>query len=288
MIKTRNSISQKRVGFVPTMGALHEGHASLIREAKSRCDKVVVSIFVNPLQFGPNEDLAKYPRTLESDLALCKSLGVDVVFAPTYSDVYPEGFDSKVSVGRLGTVFCGHFRPGHFDGVATVVLKLFSIVRPDIAYFGQKDGQQCAVIKKMVTDLCLPVQIFICPTLRDEDGLAMSSRNRYLSPGDRKLAPELFQSLSLIVKSCPRPSAVILEETKRLQSIGFQIQYLAVVNSLFEELSDNQLTEISRTDSLAYQEILVIGAVLLGSNPSLAPTRLIDNLKLGQSQFGIM
>ena len=183
------------VGFVPTMGFLHEGHLTLVRTARELADTVVVSIFVNPTQFGPTEDLDRYPRDLERDLALLEAEGVDVVFVPEPSDVYPAGYATVVHVQRLGERLCGAFRPGHFDGVCTVVAKLFEIVRPNLAVFGQKDGQQAAIIERMAEDLDMRVQIVRGPTVREADGLAMSSRNSYLNEDERAEAPVLRKAL---------------------------------------------------------------------------------------------
>jgi pantoate--beta-alanine ligase len=185
-----------RVGVVMTMGALHDGHATLIREARAACDSVVVTVFLNPLQFGPNEDLARYPRTFDADLALCTRGGVDLVFAPGPDVVYPDGDPGvRVSAGRLGEVLEGRSRPGHFDGVLTVVAKLLHLTRPDAAYFGQKDAQQLLIIRRMVRDLDFGVDVVAVPTVREPDGLAMSSRNMYLSPLDREVALTLVRSL---------------------------------------------------------------------------------------------
>ena len=189
------------VGLVPTMGALHEGHATLIREARAGNATVVVSIFVNPLQFDRQEDLERYPRTLEADAALCETLGVDVVFAPTAAEMYPEPLMMGVTVGRLGDHLCGPSRPGHFAGVATVVLKLLQIVQPDRAYFGEKDAQQLAVIRRLVTDFNLPVTIVGMPTIREADGLAMSSRNRRLTPEGRRAALALVRALTATTRA---------------------------------------------------------------------------------------
>jgi len=183
------------VGFVATMGALHEGHASLVRRARDECAAVVASVFVNPAQFGPNEDFSRYPRTEEADLALLESLGVDVAFVPSVEEMYPAGATTFVDVGPLGEVLEGAERPGHFRGVATVVAMLFGLVSPDKAYFGQKDGQQSVVIRRFTDDLALPVEIVVCPTVRELDGLALSSRNRYLSPEERAQAPALNRAL---------------------------------------------------------------------------------------------
>ena len=185
-----------RVGVVMTMGALHEGHAELVREARETCDTVIVTIFLNPLQFGPSEDLARYPRTFDADLALCTREGVDVVFAPGPDVVYPDGDPGvRVSAGRLGEVLEGRSRPGHFDGVLTVVAKLLHLTHPDAAYFGQKDAQQLLIIRRMVRDLDFGCEILAVPTVREPDGLAMSSRNRYLTPLDREVALTLVRSL---------------------------------------------------------------------------------------------
>jgi pantoate--beta-alanine ligase len=183
---------------VPTMGALHAGHARLIEQARHDCATVVVSIFVNPLQFDRADDLARYPRPIEADLALCERLGVDIVFAPTAPEMYPVPPDCRVHVGRTAEQLCGAFRPGHFDGVATVVLKLLNLVQPDIAYFGEKDAQQLAIVRRMVADLNVPVRIAPVPTVREPDGLALSSRNRHLTPAERALAPRLFAALCAV------------------------------------------------------------------------------------------
>lgn len=183
------------IGLVPTMGALHEGHASLIRRAVNETGFAVVSIFVNPLQFGPNEDFASYPRTLDDDLAMCRTLGVNLVFHPAEREMYPKPPKTFVEVEGLGDHLCGASRPGHFRGVATVVTKLFHIVQPDVAYFGQKDAQQAAIIKRMVEDLNMPVTVEVCPTVREADGLAVSSRNRYLNADERQAATVLYRAL---------------------------------------------------------------------------------------------
>jgi pantoate--beta-alanine ligase len=187
--------SGKRIGFVPTMGALHEGHLSLVRAARTSSDVVVASIFVNPTQFGPNEDLAKYPRSFERDCEMLEREGVDFVFAPSVEEMYPAGAVTWVTVEELSSKLDGRSRPGHFRGVTTVVAKLFHIVEPDKAFFGQKDAAQVAIIRRMVRDLNLPVEIVVCPIVREPDGLAMSSRNAYLDPGQRKQALVLHRSL---------------------------------------------------------------------------------------------
>ena len=183
------------LGFVPTMGALHAGHASLLRAARAGNDSVAASIFVNPTQFGPTEDFAKYPRTWEADCALLAEAGVDLLFAPEPAEMYPKGFSTVIDVGPVATRLDGASRPGHFAGVATVVAKLFGIAEPDRAYFGQKDAAQVAVLRQMVRDLSLPVELLVCPTVREADGLALSSRNRYLSPAERAEALALSRAL---------------------------------------------------------------------------------------------
>jgi pantoate--beta-alanine ligase len=183
------------IGLVPTMGAFHEGHLSLFRAARSENDVVVVSLFVNPAQFGPGEDLDRYPRDEERDARLAEQEGVDVLYVPAAQEIYPPGFQTWVEVEQLGSMLEGEHRPGHFRGVATVCLKLFNLVRPQRAYFGQKDAQQAAVVRRMVNDLAVPVEIRVCPTVRDEDGLALSSRNAYLSPEERAQALALPRAL---------------------------------------------------------------------------------------------
>lgn len=209
MIKTLSSLNDLRqartalpgsFGLVPTMGALHEGHLSLVRRAKAECDHVGVSIFVNPTQFGPSEDLSRYPRDLDRDLKLLEPLGVDVVWTPTPEVVYPPKFQTWVNVENVSTPLEGKQRPGHFRGVATVVAKLFNAFTPDKAYFGQKDAQQVVVIKRMVQDLNFPLEIVVCPTVREPDGLAMSSRNVYLNPDERRAATVLYRALSAAKK----------------------------------------------------------------------------------------
>jgi pantoate--beta-alanine ligase len=201
VVRTRAELREARaalpgpLGFVPTMGALHEGHASLVRRAREDCASVAASIFVNPTQFGANEDLSRYPRDEAGDLALLESLGADLVFVPNVEEIYPPGASFSVDVGSLGEVLEGAARPGHFRGVATVVSILFNLVAPDRAFFGQKDGQQSVVIRRLVRDLGMPVEVVVCPTVRESDGLAMSSRNRYLTDQERGQAPILNRAL---------------------------------------------------------------------------------------------
>ncbi|HET7152280.1 MAG TPA: pantoate--beta-alanine ligase, partial [Candidatus Kapabacteria bacterium] len=190
-------LSQKRIGVVPTMGYLHEGHLSLVRAAKATCDLVIMTIFVNPTQFAPNEDLARYPRDFTRDTELAAGSGVDVIFAPTADEMYPPGYDVYIALEKLGTVLEGEFRPTHFRGVLTVVAKLFNITQPNVAVFGQKDAQQAVVIRRMARDLNFDIDIVIAPIVREPDGLAMSSRNVYLSPTERVQALALSRSLKL-------------------------------------------------------------------------------------------
>jgi len=224
----------RTIGFVPTMGALHEGHLSLVRTAKAECDSAVVSIYVNPTQFGPQEDFARYPRTLEADLELLAGAGGDLVFAPADAEVYRAGHDTWVTPGRVAEPLEGQCRPGHFRGVATVVLKLLNMVGPDMAYFGHKDYQQAVVIRRMVEDLSVPVAIRICPTVREPDGLAMSSRNRYLSPEARARALTLWKSLSLaadLVRQGQTDASQIVQRMREVLNAAapVQIDYVALV-----------------------------------------------------------
>jgi pantoate--beta-alanine ligase len=256
------------IGLVPTMGALHAGHISLIREARSETGFVVVSIFVNPTQFGPNEDLARYPRPLEQDLHLCAAEGVDLVFVPEPATVYPPGFRTYVEVHGLQDVLCGASRPGHFRGVTTVVLKLFNIVRPDVAFFGQKDAQQVRVIEQMVADLNVPVAIRRCPTVREPDGLALSSRNQYLSEEQRRHATVLVRGLEEVRRrvEAGERDAISLERLladRVAARPGARLDYAAVVD--FDTLE--RLPRLRGT-------VLVALAVFFGT------TRLIDNILL--------
>ncbi len=225
----------KLIALVPTMGALHEGHLRLIDIAKQRADVVIVSIFVNPTQFGPNEDFAKYPRTFEADVAGCEARGANIVFAPTKDAIYPPGYSTYVSEERLSKGLCGISRPGHFRGVSTVVNLLFNITRPDYAVFGQKDAQQVAIIKKMVADLWLPVEIIVAPTVREPDGLAMSSRNKYLSEEQRADATRIYRALRegkrLVDEGIRSPDRVLAEVTHVLsQSRRIRVIYVAMVD----------------------------------------------------------
>lgn len=253
------------VGFVPTMGYLHEGHKSLMQAARKNNDKVVVSVFVNPMQFGPNEDLESYPRDFEKDSALCKSVGVDLIFHPEPEEMYADGFCSYVDMNGLTTELCGKSRPIHFRGVQTVVLKLFNIVKPDRAYFGQKDAQQLAVIKRMVKDLNVDTEIVGCPIVREADGLAKSSRNTYLNPDERQAALILSRSLKLgrelIENGETDAKAVIKAITDSINAEPLaKIDYVNVVDF-------DTITPVDRIG----KSVLVAIAVYIGK------TRLIDN-----------
>ncbi len=259
------------IGFVPTMGALHDGHRSLIRAARLQCDALVVSIFVNPTQFAPTEDLTKYPRPIAKDRALCRAEGVDVCFEPTARAMYPEGFQTTVTVPALARRWEGAARPHHFSGVATVVTKLFGMVQPHLALFGRKDYQQTALVRQLVKDLNLGVAILVRPTVRERDGLAMSSRNVYLSPHERRMAPLLFRSLQTgrqIIEG--RKSDVATIERIMQQTIeqepAIHVEYLAVCDP-------DSLEPLSAVAARA----VLLGAIRIGS------IRLIDNLLVNMS-----
>jgi pantoate--beta-alanine ligase len=266
----RASLAARRgsgdIGLVPTMGALHAGHARLIERARAECATVVVSIFVNPLQFDRADDLARYPRPLEADLSLCERLGADLVFAPAPEEIYPEPPDITVHVGQTAKYLCGAFRPGHFDGVATVVLKLFTIVQPEVAYFGEKDAQQLTIIKRMVADLNLPVRIAPVPTVREGDGLALSSRNQHLNAAERALAPALFRALTAAqeavaagsgdAETVKRGAAATIPADERLR-----LEYLELV------------------DPRTFQPVeRITGPVIAAGALWVGATRLIDNV----------
>ena len=258
--------SKKNIGFIPTMGFLHEGHLSLVRESLKQTDTTVVSIFVNPTQFGPDEDFEEYPRDLEKDAALLENLGVDIVFIPDHQDMYPEGYKTYVEVVDLQDNYEGRSRPGHFKGVCTVVLKLFEIINPDYAYFGQKDAQQAVIVKKMVHDLNLDVKIQVLPTVREKDGLALSSRNIYLTNEQRKAALCLVKSLreaERLIKGGQRDSMVIKNEMKRLIEMEHlaRLDYIAIVD----------LENLALLDKIE-KEALIAVAVFFGK------VRLIDNI----------
>jgi len=230
------SKADRLTGFVPTMGALHEGHFSLVREAKRQCSPVVVSIFVNPTQFGPSEDFKKYPRQMDRDRAALEQLGVDYVFAPSVDEIYPEGFQTSVTVEGLSERVEGRVRPGHFRGVATVVLKLFEIVRPNIAFFGRKDAQQAQIIRQMTRDLDLDVSIQVCPIVRESDGLAISSRNAYLNPQERKSATVLYRSLHAARQTIAKGERDAVQLLKTVREViatesGVRLDYAELVDA---------------------------------------------------------
>ncbi|ULL19793.1 pantoate--beta-alanine ligase [Paenibacillus sp. H1-7] len=258
-----------KVGFVPTMGYLHKGHASLLEAARKKSDIVVLSIFVNPLQFGPNEDFSRYPRDEQRDLALAKEAGVDFVFLPSVDDMYPRPTKTIVSVSEVTDRLCGASRPGHFDGVATVVTKLFNMVQPDFAFFGMKDAQQVAVIQQMVDDLNIPVDIIPCPTLREEDGLAMSSRNVYLQPEERKQALVLSSALRLAERLVKESNGTIAAE--ELQA------------AVKQHIEQSPLAQIDYADVLTYPslepvtDLKAVSSIIVALAVKFGKTRLIDN-----------
>lgn len=260
--------SGKRIGVVPTMGALHEGHLSLVRASQAECHTTVVTIFVNPTQFGPKEDFSKYPRTLDKDLAALATCGPALVFAPAVEEMYPAGFSSWVEVGAVSEPLEGACRPGHFRGVATVVMKLFQMVGAGVAYFGQKDYQQTLVIRRMVRDLDVPIEVRVCPTVREADGLAMSSRNAYLDPQARRRSLVLWKSLDLaqtLVNQGQRDAGAIRAEMEKqiLTAEDAQIEYIA--------LADPET--LAPADEIRQRAVALL-AVRIGG------TRLIDNLIL--------
>ncbi|WP_180108562.1 pantoate--beta-alanine ligase [Acinetobacter sp. YH12147] len=258
--------ARKIIGFVPTMGNLHEGHLSLVREARQLCDVVVVSIFVNPIQFGPNEDFDNYPRTLEQDSQLLAEAGCDIVFAPSVEQMYGKSPRlTNISVSEITEDLCGLQRPGHFDGVAVVVTKLFNIVQPNYAFFGQKDYQQLAVIRQFVRDLNIPLEVIGVPIVRAEDGLALSSRNGYLSEQGRKTAPVIYQSLKnaeQALQQGEKLSEVLANIKAALTQAGFVVDYV-----------EARTPELQKIDEFN-QEIVLFVAAKLGS------TRLIDNMQI--------
>ncbi len=258
--------ARKIIGFVPTMGNLHEGHLNLVREARKLCDIVVVSIFVNPIQFGPNEDFDSYPRTLEQDQRLLAEVGCDIVFAPTVEQMYGNKPRlTNISVSGITNDLCGQQRPGHFDGVAVVVTKLFNIVQPNFAFFGQKDYQQLAVIRQFVRDLNIPLEVIGVPITRAEDGLALSSRNGYLSPENRALAPKIYQSLKAAEQQLL--SGVSLKDALQniaaaLTDSGFVVDYV-----------EARTSELQKIEEFNQDTVLFVAA-------KLGATRLIDNLQV--------
>jgi pantoate--beta-alanine ligase len=263
----------KSIGFVPTMGALHTGHLSLIKQARKENDIVVTSIFVNPAQFGPGEDYLRYPRDLKTDAALCKKEGVDIIFYPGVGQMYPEGYKTYVVVEKLSNVLCGRFRPGHFRGVATIVTKLFNIVQPDVAYFGQKDAQQAVIMQRMARDLDMPVKIKVMPIIRDTDGLALSSRNTYLNIQERKDAIVLYEALkkaeAMIIQGVTDSSKIKLAMRRIIRrKKSARIQYIEIVDP--DEL--NSVKKIK-------DKVLIALAVYIGK------TRLIDNIIISKGRF---
>jgi len=256
----------KSIGFVPTMGYLHEGHLSLVRLSKQQNDITIMSIFVNPIQFGPNEDYERYPRDFERDKTLAEKEGVDYIFYPSVEEMYPEDFKTVVSVKKITEMMCGKSRPGHFDGVATVVLKLFNIVNPDRAYFGQKDAQQLAVIKQMVKDLNLDVEIVPCPIVREQDGLAMSSRNVYLSEEERKSATVLYRALNLAKEMIEKGEKEVSVIKKAMEEMILKEKYTKI--DYIEFVNSDTFEVISKVEG----KVLIALAVFVGK------ARLIDNI----------
>lgn len=258
------------IGFVPTMGYLHEGHLSLVRESRKTTDKTVVSIFVNPTQFGPQEDFQDYPRDLKRDIALLEELGVNYVFAPTVEEMYPSGYKTYVEVTQLQDKLCGRSRPGHFRGVCTIVLKLFNIIQPDWAFFGQKDAQQAIIIKKMVNDLNLEIKFKVLPIVRDKDGLALSSRNTYLSPEQRQAALVLYQSLQLAQR--------LFSEGERKTSVIKQAMAELIRQEPLAKIDYVEIVEMENFEEISFisDKALVALAVFIG------PIRLIDNIILSE------
>lgn len=262
-----------RVGLIPTMGNLHKGHVSLVAQMQERVDKVVVSAFINPLQFGPNEDYAQYPRTLEHDTQALQKVSADVMFHPGVFEMYPVGHERStlVDVPELSGILCGAFRPGHFAGVATVVAKLFNIVQPDVAVFGEKDYQQLIIVKRLVADLCLSVEIVAAPTVRDHDGLALSSRNRFLNRGERDTAPRLYEALKVAKQRVQNGEkdfeAIQQAGMKTLEHAGFEPDYFAI-----RQAADLQPVRESS------KEVVILAAARLGK------TRLIDNIKVTRTE----
>ena len=261
------------LGFVPTMGFLHEGHISLVKAAKARMGAVACSIFVNPTQFAPSEDLARYPRDLERDLSLLSQAGCDLVFAPDASEAYPAGFSTRVEVEGVTAPLEGAVRPGHFSGVATVVLKLFNMVQPDAAWFGQKDAQQCAVIRRMAADLDLPVEIVVAPTVREPDGVAMSSRNVYLGPEDRAAAVALIRALT---------AAEAAFDAGERDANGLRALMTSVLEGEPRGVAD--YVSIADPDTLVELQTVDDRGAVASLAVRFGKTRLIDNLLLGDAR----
>jgi pantoate--beta-alanine ligase len=266
---TARRLLEGAVGLVPTMGYLHEGHLSLVRQAKQECDNVIATIFVNPTQFGPHEDLDKYPRKLDDDLKLLEAAGVDLVWTPTPEVMYPPDYQTWVEVEKLTRPLEGSMRPGHFRGVTTVVAKLFNATRPDKAYFGQKDAQQAAVLRQMTRDLSYPLEIVVCPILREPDGLAMSSRNSYLSPEERQAATVLYRALSAAKAAFENGE----KDAARLRQI------------VKDEISAEPRAQLQYVSCADYETLVELETVhaktLLSLAVFMGKTRLIDNFILG-------
>ncbi len=264
--------NDKKIGLVPTMGAFHQGHISLIERAVKDCDFVVVTIFVNPTQFAPGEDFQKYPRNLDADLEMCRKTGVDLVFAPSADQMYASENLTWVNVEKLTELLCGQFRPGHFRGVTTICAKLFNIVQADIAFFGQKDAQQAIVIKRMVADLNMPLKIVLCPTIRDANGLALSSRNEYLSEQQRKDAALIYKSLQKCEKMIETgviDSKEIITQMRGIltQAPSIKIEYVSIVDAETLQSLDH-----------------ITGQILAAVAVKIGPARLIDNILLDASK----
>jgi pantoate--beta-alanine ligase len=264
LARAQLAVAGRSVAYVPTMGALHDGHRSLMALAHEYGDAVIVSIFVNPLQFGPDEDYARYPRQLEADLESCRDAGVDVVFTPSVSDLYPAGRQVSVSAGAIGSILEGASRPAHFDGVLTVVSKFFNIVRPDVAIFGRKDAQQLACIRRMVTDLNSPVRIVGAPIVREPDGLAISSRNRYLTQAERTSALSLSQSMTAAARQLTPAAALHAARSILAAEPGVEVDYLSIV----------------QPGSLADVAADYTGPAIILVAARVGTTRLIDNADL--------
>ena len=264
---SRNWDNSIKVGFVPTMGALHAGHLDLVKQSLNSCDVTVVSIFVNPAQFGPNEDFSRYPKTFEQDYQALSDLGVDYIFLPTSKQMYPEAYKTWINIDDITNTLCGASRPGHFTGVATIVLKLVNLVRPTLMFMGEKDFQQIVVLETMLADLNLETKIVRCPIIRSAEGLALSSRNRYLSLEEQSLAPEIYKSMqeikTLVKKDEKAANELLGILTDKLESKGFRIDYLEIVDS----------KTLTKVDQVQRGNRLVI-AVFLGN------TRLIDNIEI--------
>ncbi|MCG7375540.1 pantoate--beta-alanine ligase [Paenibacillus sp. ACRSA] len=277
-LRQSSGSGEATVGFVPTMGYLHEGHASLMRAAKEQSDIVVLSIFVNPIQFGPNEDFDSYPRDEARDVETARLQGVDIVFIPSVSEMYPEPTKTTVSVSQLTDRLCGASRPGHFDGVTTVVSKLFNIVQPQRAFFGMKDAQQVAVIQQMVNDLNMAVEIVPCPIVRESDGLALSSRNVYLSEEQREQALVLSQALRLAQETIDTNSSVTAADIREMLRKVIQASPLAVID--YAEIQAFPSLQPLADHEMVYgrEDVLIALAVKFGK------TRLIDNIKLHKSE----